>query len=108
MTRTNETSIDIVPLMPAHAAVCESIARAMPAWFGVEEGLHELRHAVETQAGFAATVDDTIVGFVTLERHLPETWEITWMAIHPDHHRAGIGRRLIETTHAHCRESSAT
>lgn len=95
MSRTNDASISIQPLAPDHATACDSIARALPAWFGIEEGLWELRHAAETQPGFIASIDGDITGFVTLERHFPETWEITWMAVHPDHHRTGIGRRLI-------------
>ncbi|MGI8975668.1 MAG: GNAT family N-acetyltransferase [Thermomicrobiales bacterium] len=88
---TPATDVSIIPLTQTHASVCDEIGRALPAWFGIEEGLLDLRHAAETQFGFVATVADEVIGFVTLERHFPESSEITWMAVHPDHHRRGVG-----------------
>lgn len=46
----------------------------------------------------------TLVGFLTVERHFPEAWDITWMAVHPDHHRRGIGRRLVAALIADARD----
>lgn len=108
MSCTNDTNVSILPLTPDHAAACESIGRALPDWFGIEEGLRELRQAAESQGGFVAVVDNDIVGFITLEQHFPESWEVTWMAVHPDHHRRGIGRRLIDAVLVPCRAAGAT
>lgn len=103
-----QPGVTIVPLAPCHAAACEAIGRALPEWFGIEEGLRELRHAAETQPGFVATLSTGIVGFVTLERHFPESWEISWMAVHPDHHRSGTGRMLIDAAVDHCQSHDAS
>lgn len=100
---TPATEATITPLNPTHATVCEEIGRALPDWFGIEEGLLDLRRAAETQFGFVATVSGEVIGFVTLERHFPEAWEITWMAVAPDHHRRGIGRMLIHAALDACR-----
>lgn len=108
MSCANDTSVSIIPLNRSDAAACEAIGRALPGWFGIEEGLEELRHAAETQSGFAAVKDGTMIGFVTVISHFPESWEITWMAIHPDHHRCGIGRRLVEAVMGVCRETGAS
>jgi GNAT superfamily N-acetyltransferase len=49
-----------------------------------------------------------VVGFITLERHFPERWEISWMAVHPDRHRRGIGRRLVDAAVGRCWAAGAT
>ena len=108
MNHTNTDSIDIIPLTSAHASACVAIGRTLPDWFGIEEGLQELRHAAETQIGFVAHIDGEPVGFVSLEQHFPETWEITWMAVRPERHRHGVGRRLIDTAVKYCCEHGAS
>ncbi|CAA9553536.1 MAG: hypothetical protein AVDCRST_MAG43-1258 [uncultured Thermomicrobiales bacterium] len=37
-----------------HAAACEAIGRALPAWFGIEEGLEAMRLAAERGPGLVA------------------------------------------------------
>ena len=108
MTPITTPEIDVVALTPDRAAACEAVGRELPAWFGIEEGLQELRRCAETQEGFVAVHEDAVVGFVTLARHFPETWEITWMAVHPRWHRLGLGRRLVEAAVARCRAARAT
>ncbi len=109
MSRTTfATDISILPLTPEHAAACEAIRRALPDWFGIEEGLQELRLASESQPGFVATVGVDLVGFVTLEPHFPKSWEITWMAVHPDQRRSGIGKMLVEATLDGCRHAGVS
>ena len=101
----------IRPLRAEDAAACEAIGRTLPAWFGIEEGLRELRHAAETEPGFVATTgdgDDHLLGFVTFAQRFPETWEITWMAVAPEAHRRGIGRALVAATERHAREAGAS
>ena len=105
-TTASNVDINIIPLRPEHAAACEDIARRLPAWFGIEEGLEDLRHCAEYQPGHLARATDqeTPVGFVTLKEHFAHAREISWMAVHPDWHRHGVGRRLIDATVASCQE----
>jgi GNAT superfamily N-acetyltransferase len=84
-------------LHPGDAPACDAIIAALPDWFGDEHGIHECAEAVRTQPGFAAIVDETVVGFLTLVRRRTHTAEISWMAIHPDHRGTGQGRALIDT-----------
>ena len=86
----------IPPLSPADADRCEAIMRALPDWFGLEEGIVEARGCLETQDGFVAEEDGEVLGFLTCAAELPESAEITWMAVAAGAHRRGIGRALVE------------
>ncbi len=99
------SAVRIVPLAPEHAGQIEAIARSLPAWFGIEAGLQDLRHCAESGPGFVAVIDGNLTGFVTLSQPFPETREITWMAVAPDRHRHGIGRALIDTVIADAHSS---
>ncbi len=100
-------AVRIVPLLPEHADRIEDIARSLPAWFGIEEGLQDLRQCAERDPGFVALQDGDVTGFVTLVRPFAETWEITWMAVAPDRHRQGIGRALIDVVVTDARHAGA-
>lgn len=107
MNSNVEIAVQCTPLTTVHAEQCEAIGRSLPIWFGIEDGLIELRHCAETSPGLIATIDGDLVGFITIAMPFPETWEITWMAVAPDHHRQGIGRAMIEAVSAQARTAGA-
>ncbi len=107
MNANAASTVRIIPLSPAHVDAIDALARCLPAWFGIEEGLQDLRAAAERGPGYVAIMGDAVAGFVTLDRPFPETLEITWMAVAPDRHRQGIGRALIEAVIADARASGA-
>jgi GNAT superfamily N-acetyltransferase len=107
LTQRSSPPYRLEPLRAAHAAACEAIARTLPDWFGIEEGLVQLRADAERGPGWVAIASDEIVAFLTLRRHFTETWEITWMAVAPAWRRLGLGRQLIEAAVAQCREAGA-
>lgn len=78
------------------ADACERIVRALPDWFGIEEGIAEARGYLDSQEGLVAEEDGQIVGFLTFASEFPESAEITWMAVAPNAHRRGVGRRLVD------------
>lgn len=88
----------IAALHSEHAPACEAIGRSLPAWFGIEEGLRAIRDAATNGPGLVALDGQRVVGFLTLERHFAEAWEISWMAVDPAWHRRGIGRRLVDAS----------
>jgi GNAT superfamily N-acetyltransferase len=98
----------ISPLTRDDSGTCEAIVRALPAWFGIEEGIAEARGYLETQDGFVAEVEGRVAGFLTFASAFPESAEITWMAVAPEHHWHGIGRALIEAVVAEARARGAT
>lgn len=78
------------------ADACERIVRALPDWFGIEEGIAEARGYLDSQEGLVAEEDGQVVGFLTFASEFPESAEITWMAVAPNAHRRGVGRRLVD------------
>lgn len=72
------------------------ILETLPEWFGIPEALDEYVATAERSPTLIATSDRRVVGVLTLVRHGPEAAEIFLMAVHPDHHRAGVGRRMLD------------
>ncbi len=84
------------PLAPADAAACDAIVRALPEWFGLEEGRADCAHAVRSQEGLVAVAAEEVMGFLTVVQPFAESAEISWMAVHPAQRGRRLGRRLVE------------
>jgi GNAT superfamily N-acetyltransferase len=89
-------TIIIRPLTPADAPGCDAVIASLPYFFGDPAGVADCAKAVRSQRGAVAKIDAVVAGFVTLEFHFPESAEITWMAVHAQHRRSGIGARLMD------------
>lgn len=85
----------IAPSADADPAATERILRALPDWFGIEDSLLEYVDAARRLPGFLARLGGDVVGVLLVARHFPESAEIHLMAVHPEHHRQGIGRALV-------------
>jgi ribosomal protein S18 acetylase RimI-like enzyme len=88
--------VAIRPLRPAHAAACDGIVESLPYHFGDAGGRELCARAVRESSGLVAEAGGAVVGFLTWRRCFPGSFEITWMAVHADHRRHGIGRSLID------------
>ncbi|RRW44115.1 N-acetyltransferase [Pseudomonas luteola] len=75
---------------------CEQLLRSLPRWFGIESALLEYVKDTRTLPIFAAYELDLMLGFISLKEHCPGAWEISCIAVHPDSHGQGVGRRLHE------------
>jgi ribosomal protein S18 acetylase RimI-like enzyme len=89
------SNITILPPSIDCAAQCEPILRALPEWFGIEKSLLEYVEAAKKMPTMLVMDGDQTIGFLTINRHFPESAEIHCMAILPTHHRMGIGRQMI-------------
>jgi GNAT superfamily N-acetyltransferase len=78
--------------MPARDA--ERILRTLPEWFGIESALMDYVRGAQSSPNFLAREESETVGFVTLREHNPVSLELHCIAVLPDRHRSGIGRRL--------------
>jgi GNAT superfamily N-acetyltransferase len=83
------------PLRPDDAVDCDAVIASLPYHFGDEDGRAACARAVRTGPGWVAEVDGRVVGFLTVRPWYEQALEITWMAVHADHRRRGIGRALI-------------
>lgn len=97
MGMEREISMMVRKLRRDDVDACEAIVRALPDWFGIEDGIAEAREYLETQEGFVVEDENRLLGFLTCDSEFPESIEITWMAVAPDAHRRGVGRMLVET-----------
>ena len=85
-------------------AKAELIMRALPDWFGIEEGIVSYIAAAQRMPTVVATEDSVPVGFMTIEQHFPHAAELHVLGVVQTHHRQGVGRRLLEVTEAWLRE----
>jgi GNAT superfamily N-acetyltransferase len=78
------------------ATVAESVLRALPPWFGLEEPIVGYIADARRLPTFVAVEGGRDVGFLTLVRRTPAAVEIHAMGVLPDVHRRGFGRALVE------------
>jgi len=88
------------PLIKQSSA-CIPILRVLPDWFGIEEDILEYEREIEHLPTFLAKSDGQVIGFLSLKQHFPASAEILVMAVHPETHRAGIGRALVQAAEAY-------
>jgi GNAT superfamily N-acetyltransferase len=77
-------------------AICRDVLAALPDWFGFPESVATYVEAAEREPTVVATLDGRDCGMLTLVLHSPYAAEIVVMGVLPEHHRAGIGRALLE------------
>jgi ribosomal protein S18 acetylase RimI-like enzyme len=87
------------------SAICNSILRALPDWFGVEASILDYTEQVKKLPFIAAYDGDNAVGFIALKSHTPYASEICVMGVLKEYHRRGIGRSLVAACEKQCREN---
>lgn len=89
-------SVTIEGPLSDQACVCEPILRALPDWFGMEAGIVQYVKDIDHLPTFIARLGDQVIGFLTLKQHNPYAAEIYVMGVHPEWHRHGVGRLLMQ------------
>ncbi len=75
---------------------CEAILRSLPDWFGIESALVQYVRDVETLPTFLALDEsNNAIGFMSVRKHFPHAAELHVLAVLREHHRHGIGRKLL-------------
>jgi GNAT superfamily N-acetyltransferase len=75
----------------ARSQLCETILRALPEWFGIEDATAAYIRDVAGLPTFA--VDDD--GFLSVKLHTPKSAELYVMGVRPERHRRGVGTALL-------------
>ncbi|NJP36183.1 GNAT family N-acetyltransferase [Alkalicoccus luteus] len=74
----------------------EAVLRDLPEWFGIEEALQTYIHRSAELKSLRAVQGHETLGFISIERHNPQSAEIYVMGVKKSSHRQGIGRKLLE------------
>jgi ribosomal protein S18 acetylase RimI-like enzyme len=94
----------IIPYAPQFAAECADLIDALPDWFGLPVANAAYLRNLDLLPSWLAFADGKVVGAITLEAHFPGSFEIHFMAVHPQYHRQGIGRRLVALVEGEVRQ----
>jgi GNAT superfamily N-acetyltransferase len=79
--------------------LCESVLRALPDWFGIEEAIVDYIADIGSLTTFAVDGD----AFLALKLHAPEAAEVYVMGVRPERHGQGLGTSLVEAAESHLR-----
>ena len=82
--------------------ICNEVLRALPSWFGMEEGIVGYVKEVKTMPFFSAYDDGKVIGFVAIKSHGAYTAEVCVIGILKEYHRKGIGKTLIDICVNYC------
>jgi ribosomal protein S18 acetylase RimI-like enzyme len=81
-------------------AVCREILLTLPRWFGVPESNDDYVAHCERTPTLLALLGGRTVGLANIVRHSRHSAEVHLMAVVPEHHRSGIGRRMLKHAEA--------
>lgn len=74
---------------------CEAVLRTLPKWFGIEHALLMYARDSGSMPTFALEEENALIGFLTLQEHFPNAWEIHCVAIKAEARGQGLGSRLL-------------
>jgi N-acetylglutamate synthase-like GNAT family acetyltransferase len=83
----------------------DRLLRALPEWFGIETAIVDYIRSADELPTYCARHADGVVGVVLVKQHFPKSAEIHLMAVQPDLHGRGIGRRLLQTAETDLRQA---
>ena len=95
----------------AKERICRSVLESLPDWFGIPEAIDQFcREARDLRMWVARTKnnmgDDEVAGLVTLLQHFPVAAELHLIAIRAEHHREGLGQKLLAAVEAHLKKKA--
>lgn len=77
--------------------ITTNILKLLPDWFGIPESTQEYIDKSSKLPFFSAVDESKVLGFISIKENNQYSAEIYVMGIHPDRHRQGIGKALIDS-----------
>ena len=103
-------SIEIERVEAGAGAICIEILATLPTWFGIPEANEAYAEAADAHTTFVAFETDgtstRAVGLTTVTRFGEYSAEVHVMAVVPELHRSGVGRRMLDAAEAWLREAN--
>jgi GNAT superfamily N-acetyltransferase len=87
--------IMLVWLEQGGGVTCAELMSTVPHWFGIPESNEQYRGLADRNPTVIAMQGGRATGFLTFVRHSEHAAEVAVMAVRPELHRNGIGRKLI-------------
>ncbi|KAA3608310.1 MAG: N-acetyltransferase [Planctomycetota bacterium] len=92
----SESFMEIRLLKRGEEVACEGILRALPDWFGIEEGIAHYVKALSSMETWVLETESGIAGFLTLHPYGNSAADVYVMAVSPSMRDQGLGRRLMQ------------
>jgi GNAT superfamily N-acetyltransferase/predicted enzyme related to lactoylglutathione lyase len=89
---------DVLPVEDGKGELCREILEGLPDWFGIAEARERYVREVEALPVLAIEAGGERVGFVALKPHSAHAAEVHVMGVRRDHHRQGLGTRLLRAS----------
>lgn len=99
------SDITLLPYSSSYEQDCGEIIAALPDWFGIPAANAAYLESLNQFPSWLAIKEEKVVGVITLAGQYPGSFEIHFLAVHPDFHRQGVGRKLVDLVEEEARKS---
>jgi GNAT superfamily N-acetyltransferase len=77
-------------------SICRRVLGTLPTWFGIQESVEDYVAVADRSPTTIASLHGEDIGFLTLVHHSPYAAEVYVMGVLPDHHRRGVGGKMLK------------
>lgn len=86
--------------------ICRELSAGLPEWFGIPEANERYAKGCAERTSFAAMLDNSYIGMITLEFPFKNNANIYWMAVNRKYHDQNIGVELLQAAERYCAENA--
>lgn len=89
-----------------HPQIANTILRALPDWFGIEEAIVGYCEESAKLPMVVLTLDEKPIGFCSLKVNYGVNCELHVLGILPEFHGKGLGKMMLDFIEHYCREQA--